>query len=141
MILERVMDNDVKTIVHECTRISDEGRVRFGEVVQKLIGAGVERYHCDLLRSEKIYYLPDGKSERVPNDDIDVIPAQDFSAAGVEAAVRAIQAGKIKYKEFCERVMTAGCVGYIVSIAGQRAVYYGRTGDIHVEWFPGTKSR
>jgi hypothetical protein len=26
-----------------------------------------------------------------------------------------------------------------VSLAGRRAVYYGRTGDEHVEWFPGAK--
>jgi uncharacterized protein YbcV (DUF1398 family) len=33
----------------------------------------------------------------------------------------------------------AGCVSYFVSLAGRRAVYYGRTGDEHVEWFPGAK--
>ena len=60
-----------------------------------------------------------------------------FSATGVEAAVRAVQAGAIPYRTFCERVVAAGCVGYHVSIVGRRVVYYGRTGDSHVEWFPG----
>jgi hypothetical protein len=36
-----------------------------------------------------------------------------------------------------QRVLEAGCVGYIASMAGRRVVYYGRTGDNHVEWFPG----
>jgi uncharacterized protein YbcV (DUF1398 family) len=53
--------------------------------------------------------------------------------------VRSIQAGKIDYKTFCERVMAAGCVGYFVSIAGARAVYYGRSGDSYVERFPGAR--
>jgi uncharacterized protein YbcV (DUF1398 family) len=133
------MDPRVKQVMHECSKISDEGSVSFGEVVRRLIEAGVERYHADLVRAEKTYYLPNGESDLVPNDRIATTPAKDFSAAGVEAAVKAVQAGTIKYKTFCERVMAAGCVGYLVSMAGRRVVYYGRTGDNHVEWFPGAK--
>ncbi|HEY4295572.1 MAG TPA: DUF1398 family protein [Paraburkholderia sp.] len=133
------MDAQIRDVLLECTKASDEERVTFPEVVKKLIGAGVERYHADLLRSEKTYYLPNGESEVVPSHAVGIVPSQEFSAQGVDAAVRAIQAGKIQYKTFCERVATAGCVGYFVSIAGKRAVYYGRTGDSHVEWFPGAK--
>jgi uncharacterized protein YbcV (DUF1398 family) len=105
----------------------------------QLAKAGVERYHQDFLRSERTYYLPDGESEVVRNDRIETTPAQTFSAQGVEAAVRAAQAGAIKYKQFCRQVMEAGCVGYLVSLAGRRVVYYGRTGDMHVEHFPGAR--
>jgi uncharacterized protein YbcV (DUF1398 family) len=133
------MNPSIRDVVLECTRASDEERVTFPEVVKKLIDAGVERYHADLLRSEKTYYLPSGESEVVPNHAVSFVPSQEFSAQGVDAAVRAIQAGKIRYKTFCERVAAAGCVGYFVSIAGKRAVYYGRSGDSHVEWFPGAK--
>jgi len=131
------MDPHVKDVMVECTRISDEERVTFGEVVMKLIKAGVERYHADLVRGDKTYYLPNGESEVVTGKPVGIAPAQEFSAEGVEAAVRAIQAGKIQYMTFCRRAAEAGCVGYIVSMAGRRVVYYGRTGDNHVEWFPG----
>lgn len=130
------MNPKIKEVLIECTRASDEERMSFGQVVTKLIGAGVERYHADLVRSERTYHLPNGESEVVPNAIIETTPAPEFSAAGVEAAVKAIQAGAIQYKAFCERVMAAGCVGYLVSMAGHRVVYYGRTGDNHVEWFP-----
>jgi uncharacterized protein YbcV (DUF1398 family) len=103
------------------------------------MAAGVERYHQDLRRSERTYYLPDGTSEVVGNDAVPVAPPVIFSAGGVEAAVRAAQAGAINYKEFCRRAMEAGCVGYVVSIVGKRVVYYGRTGDTHVEYFPGSR--
>ena len=93
----------------------------------------------DLLRGERTYYLPNGKSEVVTGEAVAIAPARDFSATGVDAAVKAIQAGKIQYRTFCERIAKAGCVGYMVSIAGQRATYYGRSGDSHVEWFPGAK--
>jgi uncharacterized protein YbcV (DUF1398 family) len=133
------MDAQVRDVMVEATRASDEERVTFGEVVMTLMQAGVERYHCDLVRGEKSYYLPGGESEVVAGDAIGVAPAGEFSAAGVDAAVRAIQAGEIQYKTFCRRVAEAGCVGYHVSLVGRRAVYYGRTGDSHVEWFPGAK--
>ena len=133
------MDTNVQALVRECTKASGEERISFGEVVMNLIEAGVERYHADLVRAETTYYLPNGDTEVVRSDAARVGPAKAFSATGVAAAVHAIQAGTIKYRTFCERVMEAGCVGYIASIAGQRVVYYGRTGDSHVEWFPGAK--
>lgn len=133
------MDSCVRDVMREASRQSDKGSQSFPEIVRQLMAAGVERYHQDFLRSERTYYLPDGQSEVVPNDDVTAVPATYFSAAGMEAAVRAVQAGTIDYKEFCRRAMEAGCVGYIVSIAGKRVVYYGRTGDNHVEYFPGSR--
>jgi uncharacterized protein YbcV (DUF1398 family) len=134
------MEANVRNVVHECSLASDENRESFAAIVGKLIEAGIERYHADLVRSEKTFYLPNGESETVSNNAVNVTPAMSFSAPEVEAAIRAIQAGTIPYKTFCERVLSAGCVGYHVSIAGRRAVYYGRTGDMHVEWFPGQKN-
>ncbi|HEX3674911.1 MAG TPA: DUF1398 family protein [Rhizomicrobium sp.] len=133
------MNANVKAVIEECTRESDAERITFGQVVMKLIEAGVERYHADLVRSEKIYYMPDGENVSLPCHAVKTVPAREFSAAGVDAAVRAIQTGKIQYREFCERIAASGCAGYLVSLAGRRAVYYGRTGEMHVEMFPGAK--
>jgi uncharacterized protein YbcV (DUF1398 family) len=133
------MHMNVHNVIIHCTTDSDHGRISFGEVIGKLMAAGVERYHADLVRSEKTYYLPCGQSEILPSAVGPLTPAMEFSADGVVAAVRAAQAGSIKYQEFCDRVAAAGCVAYVVSITGRRVVYYGRTGDSHVEWFPGAK--
>jgi hypothetical protein len=62
-------------------------------------------------------------------------PPPVFSAEGMEKAIRSIQGEEIRYREFCRRIAAAGCVGYLVNLAGHRAVYYGRTEDAHVEWF------
>jgi uncharacterized protein YbcV (DUF1398 family) len=43
---------------------------------------------------------------------------------------------RIDYHAFCERIAAGGCVGYFVSLAGRRALYYGRTGDTYIEPFP-----
>jgi uncharacterized protein YbcV (DUF1398 family) len=129
----------VKEVMIEATHTSDEERVTFPEVVKNLMQADVERYHADLLRGQRTYYLPNGESEVVDGHTVRVAPAREFSAGGVDAAVRAIQAGKIQYRTFCTRIAQAGCVGYMVFLTGQRAVYYGREGDSHIEWFPGAK--
>lgn len=130
------MHADIIAVLEECTSGSDQERLTFPEVVAKLMAAGIERYHADLQRSEKIYYLPDGTSHLTPAHVVDESVAIAFDASGVDAAVRAIQAGQIRYIEFCRRILRAGCVAYIVSLAGRRAVYYGRTGETHVELFP-----
>lgn len=123
-------------VVEACTRASDEGRTTFGNVVGQLMAAGVERYHADLSRADKIYFMPDGTSHRTPCASVVTTPADGFNADGVVAAIRAIQSQTIKYDEFCERIVAAGCVGYLVSLTGRRAVYYGRSGDSYVEPFP-----
>lgn len=133
------MDSQVKTVMEACSRASDESALSFPQVVAKLMEAGVEWYHADLLRSEKTYYMPDGESHAVANAALSRKPAHDFSAQGVDAAVRAIQAQSIAYKEFCERIGAAGCIGYFVSFPGRQAIYFGRTGASHVEPFPAAK--
>jgi uncharacterized protein YbcV (DUF1398 family) len=130
------MRADVVKAMQECTDASDQERIDFPGVVHKLMQAGVERYHADLLRGEKIYYLASGESHRTPSAPVGVAPATAFSADGVAAAVKAIQQQEIQYREFCERIARAGCVAYLVSLAGRRAVYYGRAGDSYVEHFP-----
>lgn len=133
------MDSMARKVVAECTKASDEERITFPEVVSRLMEIGLERYHTDLILSQKTFYMPDGTAEIVSGKSVKTVPAQVFDAPGVEKAVRTIQGGSIGYREFCERIAAAGCAGYFVSLAGRRAVYYGRSGDSYVEWFPGSK--
>lgn len=133
------MNERARAVARECSDLSDREAASFPEIVGKLLAAGVERYHADLIRHEKIYYWPDGSSEQVANAPTAGTPAPDFSAAGIAEAVRGAQSGAVKYREFCERALRAGCVGYHVHIAGKRVVYYGRKGDSHTEWFPGAQ--
>jgi uncharacterized protein YbcV (DUF1398 family) len=132
------MDAHVKDVVRAMTEASDQERILFPDVVKALAEVGIERYHADLVCATKTYYQPEGAFEVVSCHSVSR-PADLFSAEGVEAAVRASQSGAIKYREFCARIAVAGCVGYAVSLAGRRAVYYGRTGDSHTEWFPGAR--
>lgn len=133
------MDAQVNTIVVECTRASDAGTITFSEVVGKLAQAGVERYYADLCRLTRTYYMPSGESYVVDSRPHGTVAAENFDADAIVAALREIQAQKIDYNAFCEKILAAGCVGYIVSITGRRAVYLGRGGESYVEMFPGAK--
>ncbi len=132
------MNAHMKDVVREMSKASDEERIAFPEVVKALMEVGIERYHADLVAGRKTYYLPNGDFEEVEVHKVSGA-AHTFSAEGVEKAVRAIQRQEIAYREFCRLIGAAGCVGYFVSLAGRSAVYYGRTIDTQVEWFPGAK--
>jgi uncharacterized protein YbcV (DUF1398 family) len=133
------MNTEQKSIAKECAVLSATGKIHFGEVVGRLMNAGIERYHVDYSRNEITYYTPDGGSCVVPMEHEHIPIAQEFSATGVEAAVRRAQRGEIMYPQFTRQAVEAGCVGYFVQISGKCVQYFGRNGDIHTEWFPGAK--
>jgi hypothetical protein len=43
---------------------------------------------------------------------------------------------RVMYPEFKRLSQRAGCVGYVVWIAGRHVSYHGRRGEVHVERFP-----
>ena len=131
------MTTEQMNTVMECAEQSAAGKIHFGQVVARLMEAGIERYHADYTRMETTYYTPDGGSCVLPIDHGRSNIAQFFSAAGVEAAVRQAQRGEIMYPQFTRQVLAAGCVGYFVQITGKCVQYFGRNGEIHTEWFPG----
>ena len=133
------MNVQVKTVVAECTQGSDNNTLTFPEVLGKLSAVGIESYLCDLRRATKTYYLPDGESMETPAHPPAAPIAERFNAARVESAVRQSQRNEHTYRDFCRKIADAGCAGYIVSLPGRRAVYFGRTGETHVEHFPGGK--
>ena len=140
------MQESLIAVFHECSAGSIAETMNFPAVVGKLMAVGAERYHCDLYRREKTYYLGDGRSHVEPEPELDATElgvagiAHEFSEAGIAAALAAVQAKEISYLEFLRRIMSAGCVGYEVCLTGKRALYFGRAGDVYVEWFPGAKS-
>lgn len=133
-----VMEMDASLIaeLEACARLSYTVTGAFPQVVARLGVAGVERYHTDLVRAEKTSYLPDGQSHVCAIEPVGVI-ADRFDAGAVAAAVAESQTGTLPYRDFMARIAAAGCIGYIVSIVGRRALYLGRCGDTHVELFPG----
>ena len=131
------MDPQIVAVMEECTHAASDDRLTFPEILRRLAEIGVESYYADLRRSLRIYYLPEGGSVEVKAHETSVPVAARFDAERVNAAVRQSQANAHTYREFCEKIMAAGCPGYLVSLLGRRALYFGRTGETHVEHFPG----
>jgi uncharacterized protein YbcV (DUF1398 family) len=130
------MNPQVESVVATCTRGSEDGSLDFPQVLAQLAAVGVEGYFADLRRFTKTYYLPDGSSAETSCSEHDVPVAPSFDSTAVESAVRQSQAGTHTYADFCRKIMAAGCCGYFVSLLGRRAVYFGRTGETHVEHLP-----
>lgn len=110
----------------------------FPEIVGTLMQAGFESYAVDFRRASAIYYLPSGESLELSAHADDRRVEAAFDAAALQAAIGEAQtlAPGYTYKGFCRKAKAAGCAGYMVSFLGRRAIYFGRTGETHVELFP-----
>ncbi len=123
-------------IIKECTALSLAEQITFPEVVMRLAGTGVERYIADLVGQQKLTYGINGEIciGALPYDG-PAIPLH-FDAAAIALAIKDIQQGRIKYREFLHRIMESGCSHYEVFISGRQAIYFGREGSHHIERFP-----
>jgi len=132
------MDDRLTQLATACQHDAEPGTRSFPQIVQALMEAGFESYAFDFRRGRATYYLPDGDSVVVPTRQDPMPIAPRFDVAAVRGAIREAQllVPGYTYPGFCAKVMRAGCVGYVVSFPGRRAVYFGRTAETHVEHFP-----
>lgn len=131
------MDSKIVDTIQRCVEASHRGAISFGEVVGALMQQGVESYRVDFRTRVADYYLPSGETHSVPFREQASSIADTFDAQAIAAAVQGAQRGEVKYPEFVERSVRAGCVGYVVWIAGRHVSYFGRRGETHIERFPG----
>ena len=130
------MNDHIRSVIEWAAKSSKAGTVHFAEVVKALVDAGVESYYADYRAGTKTYYLPDGSTHTVRLDQPDVPIAEGFDTVAVRDAIRGAQRGDVKYPQFLCLTRAAGCVGYIVWLAGRHVSYFGSLGQTHIEHFP-----
>lgn len=126
-------------VADRCSKESLEKNLPFPEVVRRLSEAGVEHYFADLIRKNKIHYGMNGDvhSVSMPFEGLGSIP-EEFDAEAVRMSLGAIQRREISYPQFLRQIMEAGTWSYHVFLKGRCAVYFGRSGEFHIERFPGS---
>jgi uncharacterized protein YbcV (DUF1398 family) len=129
-----------KDIAHSCLEGAESGAMTFPQIVGTLMETGFDGYAVDLRRATAVYYRLDGEAIELKATPTSPV-AERFDAAIVRQAIGEAQAlaPGYTYKGFCAKVAGAGCAGYLVSLVGKRVLYYGRTGEIHIEYFPGAR--
>jgi len=132
------MDASVTALLEQCAHDSYAGAIGFDMVVERLAGVGVEAYLADFRAGSTTYYLPDGQTHALPLQSPAVAIPDVLDQQLLQAAIHGAQQGEVKYPEFLARAMAAGCVGYVVWVAGQHVSYFGRRGEFHLEPFPRT---
>ena len=130
------MNETTIATIERCAQASKDGTAHFGAIVQALTGAGVEAYFADYRANATTYYLPSGETHAVALAPPATPIASAFDTMGIQAAIRGAQRGEVMYPEFLTLSRAAGCVGYMVWIAGRHVNYFGRKGEVHVERFP-----
>jgi uncharacterized protein YbcV (DUF1398 family) len=127
-----------KELCRKTTEGSISGEMTFPQVVKELMGIGLESYLVDLVRMKKIFYMPSGETYE-ENLAHAILPiGSDFSQSEVKAAIADSQKKSITYLQFIDRITQAGVTNYTVYLTGRRAIYTGRSGEQHVEHFPGS---
>lgn len=132
------MDAHLTEIAQRCLEGAESNRMTFPQIVGTLMQAGFESYAIDFRRATATYYLPNGDSVVLPTHRAVASIADALDMVALQTAIREAQqlVPGYTYAGFCAKVMAAGCVGYVVSFTGRRAVYFGRTAETHVEHFP-----
>lgn len=132
------MDTRFAHIAEQCLRGAEHDTMTFPQIVATLTQEGFESYSIDCRRANAIYYRTDGGSVELATHQHDMAVAEVFDIAAIRAAIREAQqlVSGYTYKGFCRKIMSAGCAGYLVSFTGRRALYFGRTAEVHVEHFP-----
>jgi uncharacterized protein YbcV (DUF1398 family) len=135
------MDTNWRDVARAVLEGSESGAMSFPQSVRMLMEAGFDGYGVDFRRATRTYYMPDGESIELEIKRTPEPVAARFDAAAIKEAIREAQAlvPGYTYKDFCTKVVRAGCAGYLVSLPGKRVLYYGRTGETHTEYFPGTQ--
>lgn len=130
------MNPSLREQIEAVFKASNAGSIHFGEVIGRLMAAGVESYHVDYRAGRSTYYWPDGMTLDLHFETPAASIADAFHADQVRAAVLGAQQGRVMYPEFKALTHAAGCIGYTVWIAGRHVAYLGRRGESHVEHFP-----
>jgi uncharacterized protein YbcV (DUF1398 family) len=115
----------------------------FPNTVSALNALGVARYHVDYTAGTATTYKSSPQDNGVEVEQVSITsPVMSsrtpWSKDGVVMAIRRVQAGQTKYKEFSQECVDSGNTGYLAFLVGKNVLYYGPDGDFHIEWFPGS---
>lgn len=130
------MQSSTRSTIESTFKASNEGRIHFGDVIRQLMSVQVEAYWVDYRSARSTYYLPDGQTLDLVGESNATPIGNVFDTAVIRATIKAAQQGQVMYPEFKRLTLTAGCIGYMVWIAGRHVSYFGRQGEVHVERFP-----
>ena len=130
------MNPNTKEAIEKCAHESHAGLLTFPEVLDRLVEAGIESYFADYRNQSTTYYFSSNEALTIPMAMPSFEIPRSFNKDSVVSAIRGAQSDAVRYPEFLELTMSAGCIGYIVWITGRHVSYFGRQGEAHIEHFP-----
>lgn len=132
------MDAQMQAIAQECLEGAQSNSMTFPQVVSTLMRAGFEGYSVDFRKGMVAYYSSAGEAVEFSGAKPDLPVAANFNASTVKEAIREAQAltPGYSYEGFINKVAKSGCAGYMVSFLGRRVLYFSRSAETHLEYFP-----
>lgn len=135
------MKQQLQDIAQSCMNGAESGSMTFPQIVQVLIESGFDGYLVDFRQGTITYYLPEGDPIQLNAAHGGYPVARPFDVGVIRQAIGDAQlpVAGYTYGGFCKTVTGAGCAGYFVSFPGKRVLYFARTAETHIEYFPGSQ--
>ncbi len=96
------------------------------------MAVGVESYFADFRNQLTTYYLSSNGAHAVPMTMPSIDIPISFNKDSIVSAIRGAQSDAVRYPEFLKLTMSAGCVGYMVWIAGKHVSYFWQQCEVHI---------
>jgi uncharacterized protein YbcV (DUF1398 family) len=132
------MEVQLTAVARNCLDAAYDGTMAFPDIVGTLMESGFEGYVVDFRRNTTTYFLSNGDNVTFNNRPSEGSVGAQFDQPEIAAQIKWAQTNlpEYSYAAFCKNVKSLGCAGYIVSFLGRRVLYFGRTAETHVEYFP-----
>lgn len=130
------MESSTRASLDRLAHRAHAGELHFGLFIGQLIELGVESYRVDHRLASMDFFLRSDLAHPVVFPPVVGPIGSTLHRAALKAAIGGAQRGELRYPQFVDHIVAAGVVGYYVWIRGAHVVYFGRSGEQHVEHFP-----
>lgn len=105
----------------------------FQDMCRKLLLAGIESVHFDLIANRMTCYTPEGRVFDEPFFFEGPRVADVFSEESIIEDYKALLMHKLSLHEFFAFIMLAGATGFTIYLLGKKVLFFGRCGENHLE--------
>lgn len=130
------MDPGIVEVVEQCLHASHDGTRSFPDILVALAAQGIESYRIDYREQRATYFHGGGDTHAIDLALGETAVGDRFDAETIVQNIRASQRRELGWPAFVAATREAGCIGYVVWLAGRHVSYFGRRGEVHVERFP-----
>ncbi len=121
------MDESIVEKIHELLGLIEKKQIRYPELVDRLVEAGVNHYAVEVTANKTTFYGSGGEVYFMPCPPVSDASAGSYDAGKILAAIEAKRKNEIDYTSFLKKLHEAGVLMYEINLRQRKSVYRGQT--------------